>query len=124
MYEVSMYCDQSGRQYFRVKVPEFNQRHLVKAQDIALRSMYDPYRPGRMTEQGGAIKWYTFSQDGIKKLFNGKLYYKIYAANDTNGNKVGKVFYIDNTVEFIRDPRLPLEVDKFYKSMGGLRKSR
>lgn len=125
MYEVGMYTDAlSDKQYFRVRVPSFCRETLQKAQDIALKSGYDPYRPSRMTDQGGAIKWYTFTQEGIKQLFNGRWYYKIYAANDNNGNKVAKVFYMDNTIEFLKDPRIPISCDKFYKSLSGLRKSK
>lgn len=61
---------------------------------------------------------YTF--DILRTLFNGKQYYKIYCALDKNGNKIAKVFYVDGTTEIVRDPRLPLSSDKFYKSLSGL----
>jgi hypothetical protein len=56
--------------------------------------------------------------------WNGKQVKKWYAAMDINGNKVGKIFYMDNTTEIVRDARLPIISDKFYKSMSGLYKSR
>lgn len=124
MYEVGIHTDTKGTQYLRVHVEYFDNSSLKIAQEIALKSGYDPYRAGRMTEQGGAIKWYTFTQEGLKQLFNGRWYYKIYGANDNNGNKVCKVFYIEGDTEYIKDPRLPLSTDKFYKSMSGLRRSK
>lgn len=124
MFEVEMHTGTNGVQCFCVRVNEFNSENLHVAQDLALRSGYDPYRPSRMTEQGGVIKWYAFSQDGIRQLFNGKYFYKMYTAMDNNGNKVAKVFYMDGTTEIIKDARLPLHSDKVYKSLGGLRKSK
>lgn len=60
----------------------------------------------------------------MKTLFNGKEYTKFNAAMDRNGNKVCKVFYPDGTTEVIKDPRMPLSSDKFYKSLSGLYKSK
>lgn len=59
-----------------------------------------------------------------KILFNGKEYIAFHAAMDVNGNKVAKVFYSDGTTEIVKDARLPLTSDKFYKSLSGLRSSK
>lgn len=124
MFKTEIHTGNKGVQYFCVMVPDFIPRNLVIAQDLALKSGYDPYRPARMTEQGGRIKWYAFSRERIRQLFNGKYFYKIYTAMDANGNKIAKVFYMDGTSEIIKDARLPLHSDKTYKSIPGLRKSK
>lgn len=124
MFEIEMHTGNNGLQCFCVRVNEFNSPNLTIAQDLALKSGYNPYRPARMIEQGGAIKWYAFTQDGIRQMFNGKMYYKLYSTLDINGNKIAKVFYMDGTTEIISDARLPLHSDKVYKSISGLRRSK
>lgn len=56
--------------------------------------------------------------------WNGKPVDAWHSAMDSNGNKVGKIFYSDGTIEYVRDPRLPWHADKHYKSMNGLYGSR
>jgi len=56
----------------------------------------------------------------MKTLFDGREYIKMHAAMDKNGNKVAKVFFPDGHTEIIKDARLPLSSDKFYKSLSGL----
>ena len=57
------------------------------------------------------------------KEYNGKQIKKVHSANDINGNKILKVFYIDNTSEIIRGSKVynfPIINDKHYKSLSGL----
>lgn len=58
------------------------------------------------------------------ETWNGKPVDAWHSALDANGNKVGKIFYSDGTIEYTRDPRLPWHADKHYKSMNGLYGSR
>lgn len=61
------------------------------------------------------------------KEYNGKELKKVYSANDRNGNKVLKVFYVDGTSEIVRGGNVyqfPIINDKHYKSLSGLYGSR
>jgi hypothetical protein len=58
-----------------------------------------------------------------KQLWDGREYIEIYTAMDINGNKTAKVFFTNGTVEIIKDARLPLTCDRFYRSVAGLRRS-
>jgi hypothetical protein len=60
----------------------------------------------------------------VNRLFDGREYIKLYTALDLNGNKVAKVFFANGIIEMIKDARLPLSGDKFYKSLSGLRQSK
>jgi len=59
-----------------------------------------------------------------RHLWDGREYIKIHKAMDVNGNGVGKVFFTNGTTEIIKDSRLPIVSDKFYKSLSGLYRSR
>lgn len=60
----------------------------------------------------------------MRTLWDGREVVKIHAAMDINGNKVCKVFYPDGKTEIIKDARMPLTSDKFYRSLSGLYKSK
>jgi hypothetical protein len=60
----------------------------------------------------------------MRKLWDGREFVKINSANDKNGNKVSKVFFPDGHTEIIKDARLPITSDKWYKSLSGMRKSK
>lgn len=125
MFEVDTSIDSRyNEKLLRVTVPKYDKYTLKQAQEIALAYGFNPSTPSRMTESSSNKKWYIFTNHGIKTLFNGKTYYKIYCTFDKNGNKVAKVFYMDNTTEIIRDGRLPLSCDKCYKSLSGLLNSK
>lgn len=62
--------------------------------------------------------------ENARELFDGRKYLKLYATNDINGNKIAKEFFVDGTVEYVKDARLTLTSDKFYRTLSGLRASR
>lgn len=62
--------------------------------------------------------------ENARTLYDGRKYLKLYATNDVNGNKVAKVFFMDGSVEYVKDARLPLTSDKFYRTLPGLRASK
>lgn len=58
---------------------------------------------------------------------NGKAYVRLHGALDLNGNKILKIFYADGSTEILRGSwvySFPNSVDKFYKSLSGLRNSK
>lgn len=56
----------------------------------------------------------------MNRTYKGKAYDCICAYMDTNGNKVARIFYSDETEKIEKSADLPTTVDKLFKSRSGM----
>lgn len=109
---------------FRYQVSDFSDKALKEAQSVALIAGYNPSRHSKIKEQGTLRKYYTFSKDGINQLPDGRYFYKANGYRDNRGVLAAKVFLMDGKAVIIKDERLTPFIEKWYKSMAGVVRSK